>query len=214
MQLRYLASHGSFVVCSRMTRRLFLGNRKRSGFFSKVIFHLFSKWLKKIINITQDNRSHSTFVSKTKKYETENAYLKRAIRHAVNCLIFSIVTGLRLIKCPYKCKGNVIPLPAVEVLRVARGWGSHIFRHSAHRWRQGCQPYSPADFYPQEDSLYSFMLEAVDPWVILKLEGLDKLKNSTSSGTRTGDLLACSIVSQPTTLPHAPKCPYTFKIEQ
>jgi hypothetical protein len=43
---------------------------------------------------------------------------------------------------------------------VARGWGSHIFRHSAHRWRQGCQPYAPAAFYTQEDSWYSFLWEA------------------------------------------------------
>jgi hypothetical protein len=35
------------------------------------------------------------------------------------------------------------------------------------------------------------------------LEGLGKLKKSTSSGARTGDLPACSIVPQPTMLPHA-----------
>jgi hypothetical protein len=34
----------------------------------------------------------------------------------------------------------------------------------------------------------------VDPRVIVRLEGLGKLKKSTSSGTRTGDLPACSIV--------------------
>jgi hypothetical protein len=32
-------------------------------------------------------------------------------------------------------KGKAIPVQAVEALRVVRGWGSHIFRHSAHRWR-------------------------------------------------------------------------------
>jgi hypothetical protein len=32
------------------------------------------------------------------------------------------------------------------------------------------------------------------------LEGLGKLKKSTSSGTRTGDFPACSILPQPTTL--------------
>jgi hypothetical protein len=48
----------------------------------------------------------------------------------------------------------------MEALRVARGWGSHIFRHSAHRWWQGCQPYAPAAFYPQEDTWYSFLSEA------------------------------------------------------
>jgi hypothetical protein len=44
----------------------------------------------------------------------------------------------------------------------------------------------------------------VDPRVIVRLEGLGKLKKYISSGTRTGDLPACSIVPQPTTLPRAP----------
>jgi hypothetical protein len=48
----------------------------------------------------------------------------------------------------------------VEALRVARGWGSHIFINWAHRWRQGCEPYPPATFYPQEDSWYLFLLVA------------------------------------------------------
>jgi hypothetical protein len=43
----------------------------------------------------------------------------------------------------------------------------------------------------------------VEPRAIVRLEELDKLKTSTSSGTRTGDLPACSIVPQPTTLPRA-----------
>jgi hypothetical protein len=60
----------------------------------------------------------------------------------------------------YRVKGKVIPLQALEALRIARGWDSHIFRYSAHRWRQGCQPYVPATFYPQESSWYSFLLEA------------------------------------------------------
>jgi hypothetical protein len=47
----------------------------------------------------------------------------------------------------------------------------------------------------------------VDPRAIVRLEGLGKLKISTSSGTRTGDLPACSIVPQPTTLPRAPTSP-------
>jgi hypothetical protein len=31
---------------------------------------------------------------------------------------------------------------------------------SAHRWRWGCQPYAPPALYPQEQSWYSFLLEA------------------------------------------------------
>jgi hypothetical protein len=37
----------------------------------------------------------------------------------------------------------------------------------------------------------------------VRLERLGNLKKSTSFGTRTGDLPACSIVPQPTTLPRA-----------
>jgi hypothetical protein len=44
----------------------------------------------------------------------------------------------------------------------------------------------------------------VDPGAIVRLEGLGKLKKYTPSWTQTGDLPACSIVPQPTTLPRAP----------
>jgi hypothetical protein len=44
----------------------------------------------------------------------------------------------------------------------------------------------------------------VDPRAIVQLEGLSKLKKSTSSRTQTGNLPACSTVPQPTTLPRAP----------
>jgi hypothetical protein len=33
-------------------------------------------------------------------------------------------------------------------------------RKSVHRWQWGCQPYAPAALYPQEDSCYSFVLQA------------------------------------------------------
>jgi hypothetical protein len=38
----------------------------------------------------------------------------------------------------------------------------------------------------------------------VRLEGLGKLKKSTSSGIRSRDLPACSVVPQPTTLPRTP----------
>jgi hypothetical protein len=53
-------------------------------------------------------------------------------------------------------KGKAIPAQAVEALGVARGWGSPTFSDI----QQGCQPYAPGAFYPQEDSWYSFLLEA------------------------------------------------------
>jgi hypothetical protein len=59
-----------------------------------------------------------------------------------------------------KLEGKVFPVQAVEALRVARGWGSHIFRHSAHRWWWCFLPNAPAAFYPQKNSWYSFLLDA------------------------------------------------------
>jgi hypothetical protein len=44
----------------------------------------------------------------------------------------------------------------------------------------------------------------VDPRIIVWLEGLGQLRKVHLIGTLTHDLPACSIVSQPTTLPHAP----------
>jgi hypothetical protein len=43
--------------------------------------------------------------------------------------------------------------------------------------------------------------------VILRLAGLCKLKKSTSTGTQTGDLPACSIVLQTSTLMRAAMTP-------
>jgi hypothetical protein len=70
------------------------------------------------------------------------------------------------------------------------------------------QPHAPASFYSQDDSWYPFPLEAEStPRPIVWLEGLGKLKKSTSSGTQTSDLLACSISPQPTMLRRAPQVP-------
>jgi hypothetical protein len=90
--------------------------------------------------------------------------------------------------------------------RVAGCLGCHILsRQSAHRWWQGCQPYTLAALYPQEDSWNSFLLEAEStPRTIVWLEGLGKLKKINLIGTLSRNLLACSIVPQPTMLPRAP----------
>jgi hypothetical protein len=90
----------------------------------------------------------------------------------------------------------------MEALRVAGGWGSHIFRHSAHRWRQG---WRAGRFLPPGRFLALISVRGwVDPRAIVRLEELGKLKKSTSSGIRTGDRPACRTVPQPTTLPRAP----------
>jgi hypothetical protein len=47
----------------------------------------------------------------------------------------------------------------------------------------------------------------VGPRAIMRPEGLDQLKKSTSSGTRTGDFSVCSIVPQSTTLTTLPRAP-------
>jgi hypothetical protein len=59
-----------------------------------------------------------------------------------------------------------------------------LSRQSAHRWWWGCQPHAPAALQPQEDSWYSFLLEAKStPRAIVRLEGLVQLRNPlTSSG--------------------------------
>jgi hypothetical protein len=65
---------------------------------------------------------------------------------------------------------------------------------------------------PQEDSCYSFLLDAeFDPRARVRLEGFGKLKKSNNLiGNGTRDLLACSIVPQPTTLSRAPNLTYIF----
>jgi hypothetical protein len=88
-------------------------------------------------------------------------------------------------------KGKVIPVQALEALRVERSLGSHLFRHSAHIWRQGCHPCAPAAFYSPGRFLVLMSVRGwVDPRAIMRLQGLGKLKIYTSFGTRTGDLIA------------------------
>jgi hypothetical protein len=61
-------------------------------------------------------------------------------------------------------------------------------------------------FTPRKIPGTHFLEAESNPGAMVRLEGLGKLKKSTSSGTRTGDLPACSIVPQPTTLSRAPIC--------
>jgi hypothetical protein len=87
-------------------------------------------------------------------------------------------------------KDKAIPVQAVEALRVA-----------VRLWALWAGRFLP----PGKFLVLIFVRGWVEPRAIVLLEGLGKLKRSTWSGTRTGDLPACNIVLQPTTLPRAPK---------
>jgi hypothetical protein len=84
---------------------------------------------------------------------------------------------------------------------------STFSRHSAHRWRYGCQPYAPVTLYPQEYSWYSFLLQAKSTEGHSAAGRNRSTEKSNDIGNRTRDLPACSIVRQPTTLPRAPFMP-------
>jgi hypothetical protein len=64
-------------------------------------------------------------------------------------------------------------------------------RQLVHRWRWGCQPYSPAALYPQEDSSFAFLLEAESTpgryyswkeWVNWKIQWPHQESNPQPSG--------------------------------
>jgi hypothetical protein len=77
-----------------------------------------------------------------------------------------------------------------------------LSRKSAHRCRQGFQPYAPAALYSPETFFYFwfiFLLETEWSQGLVRLEGLSKLKNKFIHriGWRTRDLPVCSIVPEP-----------------
>jgi hypothetical protein len=69
-------------------------------------------------------------------------------RGKVFSLLHSLQTGPGAHPSSYPMdKGKVISVQAVEAHRIARGWGSHIFRHSAHRWREA-YPIGTGGYFP------------------------------------------------------------------
>jgi hypothetical protein len=133
-------------------------------------------------------------------------------------LVYALVTNGRVLVCQslrdhlarlarsVKVKKVKLSLQqAVEAHRVVRHWGPAFSRQSAYRWRWVCQPYAPAAVILQEDSWYSFLLEAESisgHSAAGRIRSIEK--SNYLNGNRIRDLPACSMVPQPTTPPRAP----------
>jgi hypothetical protein len=75
-------------------------------------------------------------------------------------------------------------------------------RHSARRWRWGCQSYAPAALYPRKIPGNNFWYRLSWPRGHSAAGRIRSIEKSNELiGNRTRDLPACSIVPQPTTLP-------------
>jgi hypothetical protein len=101
---------------------------------------------------------------------------------------------------------KAIPVRGVKAHRIVSRRDSHIFsRQSAHRWRWCCQAYPPAALYPLGIILVLISVRGwVDPRTIVQPEGLGKLKGKSPHRYSNPHPSACSLVSQPATLPRSP----------
>jgi hypothetical protein len=103
----------------------------------------------------------------------------------------------------------------VEAHRVVRCRGSHILpRQSAHRWRWGCQCYTPAAIYLPPAGRFLVFISvrgSVNPRAHSEAgKIMSNEKFNDVIGNRTRDLPACSIVPQRTKWQRVPD--YNFKI--
>jgi hypothetical protein len=94
-----------------------------------------------------------------------------------------------------------------QALRVPGVWGSQISRHSAHEGGKGRQPYALATFIHQEIIMVLISVRGwVNPRGNSEPERFMSMKNSVDTNrNRTGDLLACNVVPQPTVPPRTPQ---------
>jgi hypothetical protein len=86
-------------------------------------------------------------------------------------------------ECVCECSVNfsIISYPCNRTWRPIGSWDAEA--QPAHRWRQGCQPYTPAAIYPRGRFLVLIPVRGwVNPRAIVWLEVLGQLKKSKSSG--------------------------------
>ena len=87
-----------------------------------------------------------------------------------------------------------------KALRAPGSWSPQDFQ-TVDSWRwQGCQPYTPAAFNPEEDSV---VLISVRSWGDQKTKGKTLKNFKDLIGNRARDLAACCAVPQPFAPPHS-----------